>query len=470
MMTIAAVSVAAAAPSVAARHASQGMTFALGREVAGCDSPLVSKSGAPSKAGRTVAAAGRPQRASLTSTSASASASLFGAAGLAGATAAVCRHGRRARAVARQARGGGDFYGTLGVSRSASEKEIKTAFRKLARQYHPDVNKEPGAQEKFQEIAKAYEVLSDSQKRQRYDQFGEAGVEGMGAGGPGVAGMDLNDILGDVFGSFFGQQGGMGGGFGGMGGRGRQRSSTGPTKGSDLQAELTIPFQVACFGGERTVQVSRQETCDACGGTGRKPGQAASNCRTCNGAGVTLQVMQTPLGVMQTQQVCPDCGGSGIDPSSLCGVCRGKCTTTQRKELSVNVPAGCDEGNQLRVRGEGDKGARGGPPGDMYIVVKVEKSSDFVRDQFDIYSEAEISVYDAILGTSVKVTTIDGAAEIKVPAGTQPETRMRIRSRGVPKLGRPDQRGDHYITMKVRVPKNLSDDQRDKVESLRTEH
>lgn len=400
----------------------------------------------------------------------------MGAISLVGAAAAAYPRGqRRTAAVARRARGGGDFYNTLGVSRSASEKEIKTAFRKLARQYHPDVNKEAGAQEKFQEIAKAYEVLSDAQKRQRYDQFGEAGVSGMGGpGGPGMSGVSLDDILGDMFGSFFGgAPGGMDGmgGMGGMGGRGRrQRSNTGPAKGSDLQTEVTIPFNLACFGGERTVAVNRQEVCQPCGGSGRKPGGKTAGCRQCGGKGVVLQVMQTPLGVMQTQQVCPACGGNGVDPASLCSECKGQCTRPQKKEISVKVPAGCDEGNQLRVRGEGDKGSRGGPAGDMYIVIKVEKSPDFTRDQFDIYTEAEITAFDAILGTIIKVKTIDGNAEIKVPAGTQPETRMRIRSRGVPKLGQSDKRGDHYITMKVKVPKNLDQKDLELVEALRDSH
>lgn len=389
------------------------------------------------------------------------------AASLAGAAVAAGRRVARG-SVARRARGGAeDFYEILGVSRNANEKEIKQNFRKLARQWHPDVNKEPGAQEKFQNIAKAYEVLSDAQKRQRYDQFGEAGVQGMG-GGPDLSSLNLDDILGDVFSQFFGMGGQGMGGMGGMGGRQRTRGAPrGPQKGSDLQCEVEFPFEVACFGGERPVQVRREETCQTCTGTGLKKDAGNKTCRQCQGSGVTVQVMSTPLGVMQTQQVCPSCTGSGVDPSATCSDCRGKGTKAEVKEVSVKVPAGCDNGNQLRVRGEGDKGSRGGPAGDLYIAVKVQPSQEFQREGSDIYTESSINIYDAMLGTSIKLRTIDGDAEIKVPEGTQPETRMRIRGRGVPKLGKQGERGDHYITMKVEVPRNLNEKQKKLVADLK---
>merc|ERR1719362_506687 len=336
-------------------------------------------------------------------------------------------------------------------------------------QYHPDVNKEPEAQAKFQEIGRAYEVLSDAQKRQRYDQFGEAGVEGMGAG-PDMSSLNLEDILGDVFSSFFGGAPGGMGGMGGMGGRGRRGGANrGPQKGSDLQCEVEFPFEVSCFGGERPVAVRREEVCEQCAGRGTRKDAGKPQCRQCGGAGVTMQVMQTPLGVMQTQGVCPACGGNGLDPSCICPNCRGKGTSPVVKEVSVKVPAGCADGNQLRVRGEGDKGTRGAPPGDLYIAVKVEPSTEFQREGFDIYTESSISIFDAMLGTIVEVRTIDGSAEIKVPEGTQPETRLRIRGRGVPKLGKPNERGDHYITMKVNVPRKLNTKQKELVEELKTE-
>eukprot|EP00440_Ansanella_granifera_P007458 gb/GFBE01008074.1/.p1 GENE.gb/GFBE01008074.1/~~gb/GFBE01008074.1/.p1 ORF type:complete len:468 (+),score=91.88 gb/GFBE01008074.1/:1-1404(+) len=402
------------------------------------------------------ASASRPR---TMSSSANASIGAF-----AGVAVGLGRRAMRRGAVARRA---GDYYEVLGVSKGANEREIKSAFRKLARQWHPDVNKEPGAQEKFQEIAKAYEVLSDSQKRQRYDQFGEAGVSGMG-GGPDISGMNLDDILGDVFSQFFSGSAGMGG-MGGMGGR-RRGAPKGPQKGSDLQCEVEFPFEVACFGGDRPVQVRREETCETCTGSGIKKGaEKNKTCRGCQGSGVTVQVMQTPLGVMQTQQVCPSCNGSGIEPSATCPDCRGKGTRPEVKEVTVKVPAGCDDGNQLRVRGEGDKGTKGGPAGDLYIAVKVQPSREFQREGYDIYNEKPISVFDAMLGTTVTVKTIDGDAEIKVPAGTQPETRMRIRNRGVPKLGRGGERGDHYITMKIEVPKKLTESQQKLVSQLKEE-
>jgi molecular chaperone DnaJ len=262
------------------------------------------------------------------------------------------------------------------------------------------------------------------------------------------------------------------GGMGGMGGRGGMRgrqggANRGPQKGSDLQCEVEFPFDVACFGGDRGVQVRREEVCENCTGKGTRKDAGKPQCRQCGGAGVAMQVMQTPFGVMQTQGVCPACGGNGLDPSCICPNCRGKGTAPVVKEVSVKVPAGCADGNQLRVRGEGDKGTRGAPPGDLYIAVKVQQSREFQREGFDIYTEISISIFDALLGTTDQVRTIDGQAEIKVPAGTQPETRMRIRGRGVPKLGKPNERGDHYITMKVEVPRTLNDKQKELVAELK---
>jgi len=236
-----------------------------------------------------------------------------------------------------------------------------------------------------------------------------------------------------------------------------------------MGSEIQISFEEACFGGEHTMSVRREETCTDCSGSGFKKGAGRSSCKTCGGSGVTMQVMQTPFGVMQTQQACPTCGGSGIDPSALCQSCRGKCTRPEIKEVKVKIPAGCNSGNQLRVRGEGDKGQKGGPAGDLYIAVAVKPSSEFEREGFDIYTESSISVFDAMLGSTMVVKTIDGDAEIRVPGGTQPETRMRIRGRGVPRLGKKGERGDHYITIKVTVPRQLDGEQRKLVEELQKE-
>lgn len=354
-----------------------------------------------------------------------------------------------------------NFYDTLGVSRSADDKEIKRSFRKLAREWHPDVNKSPEAQKKFQEIARAYEVLSDGQRRSRYDQFGEAGVQGATSGGPDLSSLNLEDILGDVFGSFFG------GGAGGNGSRGGQPVQRGPRRGADLQIEIDFEFNLACFGGEKTVQVRREEKCKTCVGSGVMSSGTATTCRQCDGRGAVMQVMQTPLGVMQTQRACPVCEGSGLDPSAICLACRGKGTTSERTDVTVKVPAGLSNENQLRSRGEGDKGSMGGPPGDLYITPKVMPSKEFQRHNFDILSEQEVELYDAMLGTTITVGTIDGSEDIRIPRGTQPDTRMRLRGRGVPKLGRKNERGDHYVTIKVSVPQKLSVEQEQLIKQLR---
>ena len=300
-----------------------------------------------------------------------------------------------------------DYYEVLGVSRNANEREIKSSFRKLARQFHPDINKEPGAQEKFQEIAKAYGVLSDAEKRDQYNRFGEGAVPSTS---PDLSSMDLKDILGDVFQDFFRGPG--------MRGHPAKGSTKGAKKGADLQCKIEVPFDLACFGGSHTIQVQREDTCKTCHGRGVNADVAKDQrCSKCNGTGTTLQVMQTPLGVMQTQLVCPKCGGTGLDPTASCRSCGGRGTQTQTQEISVNIPPGCKAGSQLRIRGEGDKGIRGGQPGDLYITLRICPSRDFVRDGADIYSEKVISIFDAMLGTSVGVTTVDGITEIEAGDG-----------------------------------------------------
>mmetsp|Transcript_36778 Transcript_36778/g.84696 ORF Transcript_36778/g.84696 Transcript_36778/m.84696 type:complete len:474 (-) Transcript_36778:189-1610(-) len=372
------------------------------------------------------------------------------------------RSGGSAVSVIRRARGGDtDFYQVLGVQRNSTEKDVKQAFRKLARQYHPDVNKEPGAQEKFQEIARAYEVLSDEQKRQRYDQFGEAGVEGMGAGGPDMSSVNLEDLLGGLFGGMFSGAGGVG--------RGARQRQGGPTRGADLQCTLKLTFLESCFGGEKSVQVKREETCETCDGKTIDPSVKAEDakCKTCSGSGYVVEIMQTPLGAMQAQQVCSTCGGSGVDPSARCKTCNGKGTIPGVTEVSVKVPPGCTSGNILRSRGQGDKGIRNGQPGDLYIVLEVEESDIFRREDDDIWTESTISVFEALLGTTVSVKTIDGDVDVKVPEGTQPDARLRLRGRGVASRSQANKRGDHYIQIKVEIPKDLSKKQKELVESLR---
>lgn len=382
------------------------------------------------------------------------------AAAFAGAVAGATRRpggGRSRRVLVALRAQGADFYDILGVKRNATEREVKSAYRNLARQYHPDVNKEPGALEKFQKIAQAYEVLSDADKRSRYDRFGEAGLGDLGMGAGGFQAQNLEDILGEMFGSVFGGMGGFGG---------RRRVNRGPQKGADLQCEVEFPFTVACFGGDWPVQVKREEVCKSCDGQGTKKSVEKTTCPQCQGTGYTKSVTRTPIGAMQTEQKCSMCNGSGIDPAAVCADCGGRGTKDTVAKVSVRVPAGCADGNQLRVRGEGDKGARGGPPGDLYISVRVMPSQEFEREGYDIHTECTINIFDAMLGTTVKVRTIDGTAEIKVPAGTQPETKMRIRNRGVPKLGKAEERGDHYIKVKVEVP-TLSAEQAKLAQQLR---
>ena len=302
-----------------------------------------------------------------------------------------------------------DYYEILKVSRNANEREIKASFRKLARQYHPDVNKEPGALEKFQEIAKAYEILADASKREQYNKFGEGAVSN--SAGPDLSSMDLNDILGDVFNSFFNGSPGRGG----ARARAQTAKKRSAKKGADLQCKIEVPFNVACFGGSHTMQLQREETCKSCGGHGITSDVSKhQRCSRCNGTGAIQQVMQTPLGVMQTQLVCPKCRGTGMDPAACCRSCGGKGTQTRTQEISVNIPAGCNVGSQLRIKGEGDKGIRGGPPGDLYITLQISSSREFVRDGIDVYNEKVISVFDAMLGTSVRVSTVDGFADIEV--------------------------------------------------------
>lgn len=378
-------------------------------------------------------------------------------------------------------RGGGkDFYAVLGVSRSADKAEIKSAYRKLAKKYHPDANPGKDTTTEFQDVNRAYEILSDEDKRKKYDMFGEAGVgssaasEGRGPygyGSPfGGAGFSQEVDLGDIFDTFFGGggPGGPGGasGFaGGRGGRGGRR--TGPMAGDDLRFDLELDFKKAIFGGEEKVRIRHLETCGTCDGSGVKPGAKVSTCSTCNGVGVTMQVTRTPLGNFQTQQTCPDCRGTGQKIEEYCGTCSGQGTVSKTKQIKVDIPPGVEDGNKLRVRSEGDAGPNGGPAGDLYIFLKVKPDPNFRREGPEIYSDASVSYTDAILGASLKVPVVDGEVTIKVPPGTQPEQVMRLKGNGAPVLGDKNKRGDHYVTMKIDIPTDLSKEEKDLVEQLR---
>ncbi len=363
-----------------------------------------------------------------------------------------------------------DFYQVLGVSRSADAREIKSAYRKKAKQFHPDANPGEDTTEKFQEVNRAYEVLNNPDLKKKYDMYGAAGVgtsaasdqqAGSPFGGPGGFGQEVD--LGDIFDSFFG--GGMGGP-GGPGGRGGRRTR-GPIAGDDLRFDLEIDFKTAVFGGEEKVRIRHLEKCDTCKGDGIKPGSKVSTCNVCNGTGVTMQVTRTPLGNFQTQQTCAACRGTGQKVEEYCGTCSGKGLVSKTKQIKVTIPAGVENGNKLRVRGEGDAGPNGGPAGDLYIFLRVKDSPDFRREGPEIYSEANVSYLDAILGADIKTPVVDGEVTIKVPAGTQPGQVMRLRGNGAPRLGNPDVRGDHFVTVNVDIPKDISKEEKELVQQLK---
>jgi len=346
-----------------------------------------------------------------------------------------------------------DFYGELGIGRDASEADIKKAYRVKARKWHPDVNQEPGAKEKFQAINEAYTVLSDPQMRQRYDQFGVRGP-GAGGGGPGYA-TDFD--IGDIFESFFGGQGGPGG----------ARRRSGPTQGDDLRFDLEIDFQTALFGGSKKIKITHQETCGTCTGSGVAPGSSMSTCSQCGGSGVVVQTMQTILGRVQQQARCPTCGGTGQVVEKYCGSCDGKGVNKKSKQLTITIPPGVENGNRLRVRGEGDAGPRGGPSGDLYVFLTVVPDPRFKRDGMDIFSEVSISYIDAILGTTLQVPTVDGTEKLPVPAGTQPGTTIRMADKGAPKLNQLNTRGSHFVNVKVDIPRSLSEKEKKLVKELK---
>ncbi|WP_448526306.1 molecular chaperone DnaJ [Parathermosynechococcus lividus] len=349
-----------------------------------------------------------------------------------------------------------DFYEILGVSRSADAEELKRAYRRLARKYHPDVNKEAGAEETFKEINRAYEVLSDPQARANYDRFGEAGV----TGAAGFSDFGVGDMGGfaDIFETFFG-------GFGtGVGTTSRRRS--GPTRGDDLRYDLRLDFREAIFGGEKEIRVNHLETCQACKGTGAKPGTRPVTCSTCNGVGQVRRSTRTPFGSFTQLSTCPTCGGSGLIVEDRCEACGGQGHIQVSKKLKITIPAGVDTGTRLRVSGEGDAGQRGGPAGDLYVYLFVEPDPEFQRDGNNILSRLKISYLQAILGCRVMVSTVDGEAELTIPAGTQPGTVLILEGHGVPRVGNPVARGDHLITIEVEIPTRINHEERELLEKL----
>uniref|UniRef100_A0A1J3E752 Chaperone protein DnaJ n=3 Tax=Noccaea caerulescens TaxID=107243 RepID=A0A1J3E752_NOCCA len=354
----------------------------------------------------------------------------------------------------------GDYYATLGVPKSANSKEIKAAYRRLARQYHPDVNKEPGATDKFKEISAAYEVLSDEQKRALYDQYGEAGVKSSVGGASGT--YTTNPF--DLFETFFGAS--MGG-FPGMDQAdfGRTRRAR-VTKGEDLRYDITLELSEAIFGSEKEFDLMHLETCEACAGTGAKAGSKKRICSTCGGRGQVMRTEQTPFGLFSQVSICPNCGGDGEVISESCRKCSGEGRVRIKKSIKVKIPPGVSAGSILRVAGEGDAGPRGGPPGDLYVYLDVEDVRGIQRDGINLLSTLSISYLDAILGAVVKVKTVEGDTELQIPPGTQPGDVLVLAKKGAPKLNRPSIRGDHLFTVKVTIPNQISGGERELLEEL----
>jgi len=348
-----------------------------------------------------------------------------------------------------------DYYEVLGVERGASADEIKSAYRRLAKKYHPDLN--PGdkkAEEAFKEVGEAYEVLSDDQRRARYDQFG---FEDPASGGAGGYGGGFEGGFGDIFETIFGS-GGFGG-FGGFGG-GSQRQSNGPVPGDDIRYNLTLTFEEAVFGCKKEITVTRNENCDTCSGTGAKPGTSPKTCDTCHGTGTVTRVQQTMLGSMRTSAPCSKCGGTGKIISDPCGKCGGKGTVRRQRTITVTVPAGIDNGQALTLRGEGEPGRRGGQAGDLYVAVNVRPHRKFKRDGVNLYSDMNISFAQAALGNELSIETLKEPVKETIPEGTQTGTTIRVRGQGVPILRSPSQRGDLFVTLTVDVPKHLNEKQR----------
>ena len=343
-----------------------------------------------------------------------------------------------------------DYYEVLGVDRNADDAALKKAYRALAKKYHPDMH--PGdaeAEKKFKEASEAYAVLSDSEKRRQYDQFGHAAFEGGAGGAGGFGGFDFGGDMSDIFGDIFGDL---------FGGSRRRGPANGPMQGANLRASIRITFEEAISGCEKELDINLKDKCTTCHGTGAKPGTSPITCPKCQGKGQIVYSQQSLFGMVQNVQTCPDCHGTGKIVKEKCPNCGGNGYTSSRKKIQVSVPAGIDSGQSIRIRGKGEPGVNGGPRGDLLVEVIVGRHSNFVRQDMDIFSNVEISFAQAALGGDLRVATVDGDVIYTVKPGTQSGTRVRLKGKGVPSLRNKTLRGDHYVTLMVKVPTRLSEE------------
>ena len=338
-----------------------------------------------------------------------------------------------------------DYYDVLGIGKDASQEEIKKTYRKLARKYHPDVNKEPGAEDKFKEVKEAYEVLNDEQKRAQYDRFGHASTQGQGFGGGGFGGEDFGGF-GDIFDMFFG-----GGG---------RRDPNAPRQGNDLQYTMTLDFEEAIFGKETDISIPSDENCDTCKGSGAKPGTKPETCNHCQGSGQLNMEQNTPFGRVVNKRVCHHCNGTGKEIKEKCTTCHGKGKVKKQKKIHIKIPAGIDNGQQIRVAGKGEPGVNGGPAGDLYVVIQVRSHEFFQRDGDDIFCDMPITFAQAALGDEIEVPTVHGKVKLKIPAGIQTGKTFRLRSKGVPNV-RGYGHGDQNVRIRVITPTNLTERQKE---------
>ena len=348
-----------------------------------------------------------------------------------------------------------DYYEVLGVSKNATADEIKHAYRKVAKKYHPDMN--PGdknAEEKFKEASEAYEVLSDPEKKARYDQFGHAAFEQGGGGAGGFGGFDfgsgdMGDIFGDIFGDFFG------------GGSRSNARRNGPRQGANLRAAVRITFDEAIRGVDKELEITLKEKCNTCGGTGAKPGTSPETCSKCNGTGQVVYTQQSMFGMVRNVQPCPDCNGTGQVIRYKCPDCSGTGYIKVRKKIKVPIPAGIDNGQSVRIREKGEPGINGGPRGDLLVNVNVSRHPKFQRQEYDIFSTEPITCAQAALGATIKIDTVDGPKEYTIKPGTQTDTKIRLKNKGVPSLRNKNLRGNHFVTLVVQVPERMTEAQKE---------